>query len=74
MRAKAHECERPIFIPAIDQHQVRPEMTIAMVFPFARKRVIEIPGRQGFAGEKQAGNRFGYRSQPRSDGGLAILV
>jgi hypothetical protein len=43
MRAEADEFERHVIGLPVDQNEVWTEMAIAMILPFAGKRVIDIP-------------------------------
>ena len=46
MRAKAHQLKCVVVWLAIDQHQVGPDVAIAVIAPLAAERVIEIPPRR----------------------------
>ena len=40
MRTQAHELQHHITRFSVDQHKVKPDVTISMVFPFASQRMV----------------------------------
>lgn len=46
MRAKAHKLETIGTRFAVDEHEIRLKMTIAVILPFAGERMVEIPAWQ----------------------------
>ncbi len=43
MRAQAHKFEALVIRLAVDQNEIRPEVAVAVIVPFAGQGVIEIP-------------------------------
>ena len=43
MRAKAHPFEACVIRLAVDRNEIRPDVAVAVVVPFAGQWVIEIP-------------------------------
>jgi len=46
MRAKAHKFEAVVVRLAVDENEIRPDVAVAVIVPFAGQRVIEIPARR----------------------------
>jgi hypothetical protein len=46
MRAQADKFEALVIRLAVDQNEIRPDVAVAVIVPFAGKWVIEIPARQ----------------------------
>jgi hypothetical protein len=46
MQAKAHKIEALVIRLAVDQNEIRPDVAVAVIVPFAGQWVIEIPARQ----------------------------
>ena len=46
MRAKAHKFEAVVIRLAVDENEIRPDVAVAVIVPFAGQWVIEIPARQ----------------------------
>lgn len=46
MRAKAHEFEAVVIRLAVDENEIRSDVAVAMIAPFAGQQVIEIPAWQ----------------------------
>src|SRR5260370_1244849 len=53
MRAKAHEFEAVVIRLAVDENEIRSEMAVTVIGPFAGQWVIEIPARQRRVGGEQ---------------------
>ena len=53
VRPKAHEFEAVIIRLAVDENEIRFDMAVAMIAPFAGKCVIEVPARQRRVGGEQ---------------------
>jgi hypothetical protein len=53
MGAKAYEFEAVVIRLAVDENEVRPDVAVAIIAPFAGQRVIEIPARQRRVGGEQ---------------------
>jgi len=46
MRAKAYKFEALVIRLAVDQNEIRPDVAVAVIVPFAGQWVIEIPAWQ----------------------------
>jgi len=46
VRAKAHKFEALVIRLAVDQNEIRPDVAVAVIVPFAGQWVIEIAARQ----------------------------
>ena len=46
MRAEAHKFEVVVVRLAVYENEIRPDVAVAMIAPFAGQRVVEIPLRQ----------------------------
>jgi hypothetical protein len=53
MRAKAHKFEAVVIRLAVDENEIRPDVAVAVIAPFAGQLVIEIPARQRRVGGEQ---------------------
>ena len=53
MRAEAHEFEAVVIRLAVDENEIRPDVAVAVIAPFAGQWVIEIPARQRRVGGEQ---------------------
>jgi hypothetical protein len=53
MRAKAHKFEAVVIRLAVDENEIRPDVAVAVIAPFAGQWVIEIPVRQRRVGGEQ---------------------
>ncbi len=53
MRAKAHEFEAVVIRLSVDENEIWPHVAVAVIVPFARQWVIEIPARQRRIGGEQ---------------------
>ncbi len=53
MRAKAHKFEAVVIRLALDENEIRPDVAVAVIVPFAGQCVIEIPARQRRVGVEQ---------------------
>jgi len=53
MRAKAHKFETFVIRLTVDENEVRPDVAVAVIVPFAGQWVIEIPVRQRCVGGEQ---------------------
>jgi hypothetical protein len=53
MRATAHKFEAILIRLAVEENEIRPDVTITVILPFAGQWVIEIPGRQRSVGGEQ---------------------
>jgi hypothetical protein len=49
-RAKAHEFKTVVIRLAVNENEIRLDVAVAVIVPFAGKRVIDIPARQRRAG------------------------
>jgi hypothetical protein len=59
MRAKAHKFEAVFIRLAVDENEIRPDVAVAVIVPFAGQWVIEIPVRQrGVGGEQVDESNF----------------
>src|SRR5438132_7850744 len=52
MRTEAYQFQAFAVRLSVDENQVRPDVAVAVILPFAGKRVIEIPTRQGPVGRE----------------------
>ena len=53
MRTKAHKFEAVVIRLAVDENEIRPDVAVAVVVPFAGQWVIEMPARQQRVGSGQ---------------------
>jgi hypothetical protein len=53
MRSKPNEFEAIIIRLAVDQNEIRPDVAVAVIVPFAGQWVIELPARQRRVGGEQ---------------------
>jgi hypothetical protein len=53
MRAKAHKFEAVVIRLAVDENEIRPEVAVAVIVPFAGQWVIEVSSRQRRVGGEQ---------------------
>jgi len=56
MRAKAHEFEAVVIRLAVDENEIRSDVAVAVIAPFAGQWVIEIATRQRRVGGEQVDN------------------
>jgi len=69
MRAEAHKFKAVVIRLAVDENLIRPDVAVAVIVPFARQGVIEIPVRQRCVGGEQVDDPHQQAVQP-----LAVLT
>jgi len=53
VRAKAHQFEAVSVRLAVDKNEIRPDVAVTVIVPFAGQRVIEIPPRERHVGREE---------------------